>query len=872
MRKTIWIAPLITILLAGMLAISFSSSLAASDELTLVSPEACPASGCAAGQRLNFRISFSVNLQYTSDPNTQVCIYTPTSWVDYSDGWISDAGLESGANYDEGQTGSVCDNNKGSDLWITGAYATLPAGTTSDQLEFALRIDSDAVTNGQIKVKVFQADGSGVFSESFSESQSITVTPKEGTSYVAEAAADCGSHAPCYINSGDNDSDGLGTGLRDAVMAASPSSEILILDDYPIKSETVMIDKDILITAASSGASITYAGEGNSCSNPMLSFTNGGTIQDLTINDGNCTSPSRHLIEIDSAVDVTVEHNTLNSGYRAINILDNDGDVSIAFNQITNSLSFAVYRQTATLAGEVNIYANNIIDNRSGTQVNCNNQGSADYNFWGEGITAISSADNCTVSNGKQLGAPILTSSGDAGVEAVRQEVTGSTTYAFNNNIGVQHTLGNHYEVIIVNHGQGSEENIPFLEEGSGAIKACSNFYDVFLADGAVASDLVLTLKYDLNSSCISTIESSDYCGQSDGSEFPLWWYDPANDVTEGWDRTGQDPEGSASGGAYGQIMTCNTANNTISVTIDSSGRPNLNDDLHFTPFIAGLPLMDGVNLSEFSVTFDVTENDLKWITTSEVNIKGFHILRGNTENGTYSRVSPLIDAIGDTFIGGIYNYTDSNITFTRTYYYKLEVIADDGSSLEIYGPVSVLTSTSTPTPTYTRTPTLTKTPTLTRTPYATRTATLYYYRSPTSYYRPYTSTPKGGPTQVRTYGPSNTPTKTRISTNDTPSTTLTLDREDGYPMNTQIPQGTQAYPAPEDEGTDVTKTPTPDNGTTDQDPGDHQSDTGDTSQESPAGEQSGKVIQWGYTILGAAGGVILLAIVSIILAKSRFP
>lgn len=873
MRKLHWITLIVTVVLAGLLAVTFSSSLAASDELTMVSPESCPSGGCAAGQRINFNVSFSVDPQYTSGVNTQVCIYATSSWADYSDGWISSTGLETGKVYTSGEYNSICTSHVDSgEEWIAGAYTSLSAGTNTDQLEFALRIHADAAQNGLVKVKVFQADSSGAFQdETTNLTKSIKVatgSAKASTVYVAETAEDCDGHTDCYVNSGENGAGGVGTGLYDAIHAVSAGSEILILGDYPIKSETVVVDKDVTISGFDSDSTITYGGDGDDCSNPMLSFTSGGTLKDLVINDGNCTSPSRHLIEVNSDADVTIEHNTLDSGNRAINILDNTGDVSIAFNQISDNLSYAVYRQSGS-GGTVEIFANNIIDNRSGIQVNCNNLGTADHNYWGEGITATNSASNCTVDDGKQLGAPIVLSSDGAGVEAVRQTVTGTTKYAFNNKIGVKRTGGSDYDVIIVNHGQGSEENIPFLEEGSGAIEACSNFYDVFLADGASASDLVLTLKYDLNSSCISTIESSDYCGQSDSSEYPLWWYDPANDITDGWDRTGQNPEGIGAGDTdYGQVTTCNLTENTISVTIDNSGKPGISDDLVFTPFVVGLPLSDGVDLSEFTVTFDVTENDLRWTTSSEVNIEGFHILRSDTKNGTYSRVSSLIDAIGNTFIGGIYNFTDEDVQFTRMYYYKLEVVDDSDNTIEIYGPVGVLTATGTPTPTLTRTATLTRTPTKTRTSYATRTATTYYYRSPTSYYRASTSTPRSDPTQVRTYGPSSTPSRTSQSSS---GTTTISDEDNSYPVATEVSWATEGYPAPEEEGFQGSSTPTPDDGVSDQDTEGSQTDASGSDEEETTQDQANEPVQWEYLLLGAAGGLVFLAAVSFFLAKFKF-
>jgi len=857
MRKLIRITPLAIILLAGILAVTFSSSLAVTDELSMVSPTACPTDGCAAGQRLNFNVSFSVNPQWTGI-NTQVCVYATkdgtSSWADVSDGWISDKGLLSDTTYTVGNYNSTCSSFVETDEeYLIGAYAKI--SDTSDQLEFALRINADTAQNGQIRVKVIETDSGGTFNIlTFNEVLDIEVAQKTSLVYVGQTAVECGNHSPCYINSGDDGVNGLGTGLRDAILAVNAGSTIEILNDYPTKSNTVLVDKNLTLSGSDVDAVITYTGGETCTNNPMLLFTGGGTLKDLTVDDGSCVNTSRDLIHIDSPKNVIIKHNTLTDGNRAIVILDNSGQVNVEFNQINDNLSYAILRQTGSSSGDVNIIANNIINNRGWSQVNCNDSGTADHNFWGEGVDATSSTLNCGVSDGKQLGAPILLSSGGVGVEAIRKQVTGAVTYAFNNKIGVKRTDGSNYEVYIVNHGQGSDENIPFYEEGAGAIDACSNFYDVFLADGAVAADLTLTLKYDLNTSCVTAIESSDYCAQSDSSQYPLWWYDPLNYVTNGWEQTGGN-------------TSCNMSDDTISVKVDNTSSPGLTSDLNFTPFVVGLQQPDGVTLSQFSAAFDVTYTDLKWITNSEINIKGFHILRSNSENGTYLRISPLIDAIGDTFIGGIYTYKDSDITFSQTYYYKLEIIGENGSTVQIFGPVSILTSTNTPTPTLTYTVTQTRTSTPTRTPYTTRTSTPYSYRSPTSYYRQNTSTPAGTPTPVRTYGPSSTPTRTLSSTSGT--TTATSEYDSGYPVETQVSWSTSAYPAPDDEIIQNTPTPTPEDGSEDQETGGDQS--GDSNEGDSTDDHGRKSRPWGYILLGAGGGLALLILISLILVKTRF-
>jgi hypothetical protein len=570
----------------------------------------------------------------------------------------------------------------------------------------------------------------------------------------------------------------------------------------------------------------------------MLLIEAGATLQDLTISDGQCYSPSRTLIEVDSPDNVAIEHNTLTDGNYAIHVQDNSADITVAFNYIANNNYHAVYNSGT--ANAVSVYANNIIDNGSPYQVDCNSNGTADHNFWGEGQLASGSTRDCSAEDGKQLGAAIDMSTDDIGVEAMRANVSNSKTYAFGNQIAYSTTSLVDYEIIIVNHGQGSSSNVPFYEVVGDDLSPCSDFFDIFVANGETPTNLSLDFKYNLNSDCISKVESTDYCGSGDSSKYPLWWYDPATGATDKWDQTGQ-----------GQLTTCNTSLDEIHVTIDTSGRPAINNDLAFTPFVVGVENTDGVEFSQFSVTFDGAENDVRWTTTEERNIKGFHVLRSDTQNGTYARVSPFIDANGDAYVGGIYRYDDDTISFRQTYYYKIEVVNNDDETVETHGPVSVLTSTATPTVT------LTRTPTITRTPYPTRTSTPYYYRSPTSYYRPATATPRSEPTQVRTYGPSPTPTRTgQVKPTYDPTT-----GEGGYPAGssagTAIAPGDQGYPYPVDESEgDRTTTP-------------QAEDNGQGS--SGSGEISGPArVQWVYLAVGAASGLILLGITSFVLFKTR--
>jgi hypothetical protein len=813
MRNNSNLVFILFLLLAVFILLPISTTNAQTDSLTMDSPNECPSGGCAAGQRINFMINFTTAPDDSVSPNTQICIYTSdTNWADPE--WISDKGLITSETYYSGDPETKCSTKESEDL-LFSTYSTLPASSTKDQLEFALTIYKETTTAGYVRLEVFKAESGGSFTKIVDEKVDIVITSKGSTAYVSQTPDDCGAHSPCYVNSGDDESGGIGTGLRDAIAVAETGSEIQILNNYFIKDHAVMVDKSLTISGDSS-AQITYAG--NQYSEPMLTFTEGGTLKDLMINDGHWESPSRTLIQVDTAGDLNIEHNTLTSGSRAIDIKQNSstGNITVKFNHIIDNVE-ALY--STNTSGNLNIYANNILDNGNVTQLHCNNNGSADHNYWGENELAEDNAPDCVVSNEKQLGAPILISSGGVGVEALEKTVTTTISYdIFDKDIGFKHTSGSDYDIVVVNHGQGEDSNIPFLEE-AGAIDACSNFYDVFLTEGAVASNLILSLKYDRTYTCQSRIESSDHCNQNDDrGKYPLWWYDPANNITIGWDRTGQDPEGSGAGSASGQYTICDMDNNTINITIDDSGRPGLLNDLGFTPFVAGLPISN-ISVSNFSGEYITSKTHLQWTTSNEKNIREFRIFRANTKTGDYTIIKSGIDAIGDAGSQSTitYSYDDTKVTSQRNYYYKLEVIDNLGESVGIYGPINVYTT------------------------YSTKTATLYPTQTPI--YIPNTSTPRQ-PTQVRTYRPSLGPTRTdyaKPTSTTTPTKTNTLRYDPGYP-------------APEDERT-VTATFTPDLSTT-------------PTEMNTQHEKSNR-LNWVYLVIGSFGGLVLLIIISNIIYKS---
>ncbi|MFH1729488.1 MAG: VCBS repeat-containing protein [Pseudomonadota bacterium] len=78
----------------------------------------------------------------------------------------------------------------------------------------------------------------------------------------------------------------------------------------------------------------------------------------------------------------------------------------------------------------------------------------------------------------------------------------------------------------------------------------------------------------------------------------------------------------------------------------------------------------------------------LEWQTTSEINTAGFNIYRTLLIGGNYKKInSDLIAASGNDLQGSYYSFDDTGIEPALEYYYKLEEITIDGSSI-FYGPI----------------------------------------------------------------------------------------------------------------------------------------------------------------------------------------
>lgn len=106
-----------------------------------------------------------------------------------------------------------------------------------------------------------------------------------------------------------------------------------------------------------------------------------------------------------------------------------------------------------------------------------------------------------------------------------------------------------------------------------------------------------------------------------------------------------------------------------------------------------------GTIISSFTAQPQTVTILVQWTTVTEINIVGFNLYASPSTSGPFSKLnSGVIPSHHPGSISGSsYSFTDNSVVLNQPYYYKLEVIAVDGSTLQ-FGPVSALIA-SPPTP-----------------------------------------------------------------------------------------------------------------------------------------------------------------------------
>src|SRR5450759_5114498 len=346
--------------------------------LALLTPSACPPSGCAAGQRLNLEVDFNPAPIVFSGPNVQVCVFAPDNWADKSTFTVAATGVKTNLPYTAGEIKAICSTNPNrpnQTILLGGAYTTIPAGVSADGLTFVFRINQNSSIAGNVIVQIYDPTLPDTTLPVQTYPLSINVVSASSPAYIADDAATCANNSPCFVNSGDDLPNGIGTGLKDALDAvpapAPPALVTLnILGTVHVKSNTIQVDKPDIILGTNN-AGLVYSG--TTCTNPMLAITAGATLQNLAIDGGTaCAGPARDLITINSPKDVSILSTNLTNGKNAVTLSDNTGSAIVESNQIQNNRGYGILRQPGNSAGLIQAAVNNIYNNQNGVQAECN--------------------------------------------------------------------------------------------------------------------------------------------------------------------------------------------------------------------------------------------------------------------------------------------------------------------------------------------------------------------------------------------------------------------------------------------------------------------------------------------------------------------
>ncbi len=154
--------------------------------------------------------------------------------------------------------------------------------------------------------------------------------------------------------------------------------------------------------------------------------------------------------------------------------------------------------------------------------------------------------------------------------------------------------------------------------------------------------------------------------------------------------------------------MRCNTANRTIETDINNAftQRPNLIDDLNYTPFTIGF---DKTVVEDFtSSAAGSTTITLTWSSFSEANMTHYRLLKSDKSNGEFKPIGNDFSRKGDVQSGENYKYIDTGLSPETTYYYKLVVFNGD-TIQQTFGPIEAKTNALEPTNTHTPTRTSTQ-------------------------------------------------------------------------------------------------------------------------------------------------------------------
>ena len=582
-------------------------------------------------------------------------------------------------------------------------------------------------------------------------------TPPELSSgtYIAVAGGCNSNFTPCV-----EDQDGIpGSAILEAI--ANGASPIVIIGEYSIGDEPIDISVNTEIYGFEN-ATLKYEGESN---NAVFLVNQRFLMHDLGVYGNRL----RSLAQINTDLPIYLHHNTIKYFFDVVVINNPDVDVKVEFNHISNNSGLVIKQNNSSAAGSLIVEGNNLINNSTPVQLVCNGTNSVDHNFWGDGQTPQTNSHDCDFDPTKILGAPAALSASGHGVAGALVEFDGSDYESSDRRLKLSSNSG---EMAYIDHGANV---IPTFNKAAPLIQTCSHSYYFFIPKDANAP-VEIGAQIAYNETCQQTIEASPFCATSNQANYPLLWFDPALSDTVGWDFVG----------AGDVPVSCDLANNSISMTLSDDGEPNITDHLDGVPFLIGFPYISGETLPTIDISYVSHKVTLSWKTEGEDPEIYFLAERSKDPSGPWTDVGNL-KGKGMPMKGADYQIIDSTgLEYETTYYYRISVLNQNNERVQILPAESIKTGPA-PTPPPTLTPTHTPTKTLQPYPitYLYRTATSAYnwninrfVTTPTksfltqTYEAKLTQTPS---TKTGTVTPTPRFTKTKLSLSPTPTDTPTF-------------------------------------------------------------------------------------------------
>ncbi|MBC7187981.1 MAG: T9SS type A sorting domain-containing protein [Calditrichaeota bacterium] len=134
---------------------------------------------------------------------------------------------------------------------------------------------------------------------------------------------------------------------------------------------------------------------------------------------------------------------------------------------------------------------------------------------------------------------------------------------------------------------------------------------------------------------------------------------------------------------------TVETDNGALRIGAQSASEDQFRGDIDHPQVLNYFDSSLPVTLASFQAAVVAGGVQLNWVTESEVNNRGFYVLRSEGEAAPYRIISSLIPGAGSSVVPHSYQYVDRTVAPEQSYWYKLRQ-EDFGGQVELFGPVVV--------------------------------------------------------------------------------------------------------------------------------------------------------------------------------------